>query len=59
MTLQKSVESDATSPRVRTPVGFILGAVTQGFILALLLHLAISQLLLASGGIRLFRYQGF
>ena len=43
----------------RTELGFVLGAVVQGLVLAVLLCIAISQLLIASGGIRLFRYQGY
>lgn len=38
---------------------FLLGAVTQGIVLGLLLAHAVFTLSMVASGIRLFRYQGF
>jgi hypothetical protein len=38
---------------------YIFGVYLQGFILGVLLFMALCELLATSSGVRLFRYQGF
>ena len=38
---------------------YMTGAVVQGFVLGLLLFLALTTLLAVAGDVRLFRYQAF